>query len=182
MNQYQFEQVARRLEKKYGKIRKGEEERHEMLLFPMEGNLLKTHRKHPEANSRRLEEGLLLAPHDVEMRLTGERKDVGRFENRENLLLKKALQQAFDPFENRELGEILERTEGVDIRNAEGLEKYYKEPVICMLRIKESLELMLKKNGVDGYFDFIEGAIGNIIPDDEKMNYSAYVETSMYKK
>ena len=65
MNQYQFEQIARQMEKKYGKIRNGEEGQHEMLLFPMESNLLKTHRKHPDANSRRLEEAILLALHET---------------------------------------------------------------------------------------------------------------------
>ena len=56
---------------------------------------------------------------------------------------------------------------------------YYKEPVLCMLRIKESVELMLKKNGADGYFDFIERVLGKSIPDDGKLNYAVCVRTEM---
>ena len=179
MNQYQFEQIARQMEKKYGKIRKGEEEKHEMLLFPMESNLLKTHRKYHDANSRRLEEAILLALHEIEIRMTGEQASLSRFENKENILLKKALLYAFDPFENQELHEVLERTEDISLDNIEELEKYYKEPVICMLRIKESVELMLKKNGADGYFDFIEGVLGEAIPDDGKMNYAVCIGSGM---
>lgn len=177
MNRYQFEQIARQMEKRYGKIRKGEEEEHELLLFPMESNLLKTHRKYPDANSRRLEEAILLALHEIEMRLTGEQKELSRFENDENILLKKALLYAFDPFENQELSEVLKQMKCINIENAEELDMYYKEPVLCTLRIKESVELMLKNNGADGYFDFIEGALGKSIPDDEKMNYAVCVRT-----
>lgn len=179
MNRYQFEQVARRMEKKYGKIRKGEEERHTMLLFPMESNLLKAHRKNPAANSRKVEGGILLALHEIEMRITGKQADVTGFETEENLILKDALLQAFDPFVNQELREALEQTGGTDIWNKEELEDYYKEPVICMLRIKESVKLMVENNGADGYFNFIEGMIGTKIPDDEKMNYAVRVGSSL---
>lgn len=36
------------------------------------------------------------------------------------------------------------------------LQAYYAEPVICLLRIKESIDTWIKRNGSDGYFDFIE--------------------------
>ncbi|MBR1866080.1 MAG: hypothetical protein IJ801_06200 [Lachnospiraceae bacterium] len=179
MNRYQFEQVARRMEKKYGKIRKGEEEHHAMLLFPMESNLLKVHRKYPAARSRKVEEGILLALHEIEMRITGKQADVTRFETEETLLLKNALLQAFDPFVNHELCEAVEQMGGIDIRNKEELENYYKEPVVCMLRIKESVKRMVENNGTDGYFDFIEGMMGTKIPDDEKMNYAVCVGSSL---
>lgn len=172
MNQYQFEQIAKRMERKYGKIRKGEEEKHNMLLFSMEGNLLKIHRKYPDANSRRLEEAILLTLYEVEMHITGEQVDVTRFEGEENIQLKNALMYAFDPFINREIYDILEHMEKINLNDKKELENYYKEPVLCILRIQESVKTMLKRNGIDGYFDFLEGIIGTLVPNDEKMTYA----------
>ena len=47
VSQYQFNRIGSQMEREYGKIRKGEEDAHMMLLFPMEGNMLKVHRAHP---------------------------------------------------------------------------------------------------------------------------------------
>ena len=36
VSQYQFNRIGSQMEREYGKIRKGEEDAHMMLLFPME--------------------------------------------------------------------------------------------------------------------------------------------------
>ena len=87
MNPYQFGQITRRMERKYGKMGKNEEDRYAMLLFPMESNLLKIHRKEPGANSRRLEEAILLVLYEVENRTAEKNTDASNYENRENKLL-----------------------------------------------------------------------------------------------
>lgn len=175
MNEYQFQQVARRMEQRYGKMKKNEEEGYSMLLFPMESNLLKIYRKNPEANSRRLEEAILLAMHDVEGRITGERKDTVDYENKENMKLKEALMASFDPFTNEEIRTILEKDRGIELNDKNELSAYYKEPVICMLRIKDSVETWLKRNGSNGYFTFLEDWMGIKIPNDDIMNYSIVI-------
>ena len=64
-DQRQFELISRRIEKRFGKMKKGEEDAHAMTLFVMESNLLKVHRKNPKANSRRLKEAINLTLHKV---------------------------------------------------------------------------------------------------------------------
>lgn len=174
MNPYQFEQITRRMEQKYGKMRKNEEDRYAMLLFPMESNLLKIHRKEPGANSRRLEEAVLLALYEVENRTEEKSSDVSSYENKENRLLKEALLKAFDPFANDEIAAVLRERGGAHLEDKEFLFRYYKEPVMCVLRIKESVEYWIKRGGTDGYFDFLERWFGDKVPDDNKMNYSIY--------
>ena len=174
MNQYQFGQITRRMEQKYGKMRKNEEDKYAMLLFPMESNLLKIHRKEPGANSRRLEEAILLVLHEIESRTDEKSTDVSSYENEENLLLKEALLKAFDPFTNDEIADLLREGGKADLEDKEFLSKYYKEPVMCVLRIKESVEHWIKRGGADGYFDFLEGWFGDKVPDDDMMNYSIY--------
>ncbi len=65
--------------KEYGKIRKGEEEVHSMMLFPMESNVLKIHRTYPGPNSRRLREAIGLVLFDIKSRVSGEEADTGVF-------------------------------------------------------------------------------------------------------
>ncbi len=176
MNQYQFQQIARRMEQKYGKMRKNGEDEYAMLLFPMESNLLKTHRMNPKANSRRLEEAILLVLYEVENRINEKNEDVSSYENKENILLKDALLKAFDPFANEELEAVLYESGKIDMQDKEALTRYYKEPVICILRIKDSVEYWIKRGGSDGYFDFLEEWFGNEVPDDDEMHFSICME------
>ncbi len=169
MQPYQFEKIYSEMEKGYRKIRKGEEESHAMMLFTMEGNVLKVHRAYPKSNSRRLREAIGLVLFDIKGRVTGESIDTGRFRDEDNGRLEKALLMSFDPFTNEEVRDVLGQMD------AEQLNKYYKEPVMCLLRIKDSVDTWEKRGGSDGYFDFIERYMGTQINDD-KMNFSVMVE------
>ena len=171
MNQQQFEQIARTMERRYGKIRKGKEEDYAMMLFPMESNLLKTWRRHPDSNSRRLAEAILLALHAVNSHTGGENDDYKKFETDENRRLKDALLGAFDPFENEEVRKAVEGI-NIDMEDRDAVHEFFRIPVMCMLRIKESAEHWEKRMGNNGYFRFLEGYLGAEIPNDEKMNYS----------
>ena len=51
------------------------------------------------------------------------------------------------------------------------LKDYYKYPVMCLLRIKDSIDTWEKKSGANGYFDFIESYMGSQIEGTE-MNFS----------
>lgn len=110
MQLYQFEKIYSQMEREFGKIRKGEEETYAMLLLPMEGNVLKIHREFPGANSRRLREAIALALFDVKVNYSGEEYDTGKFRNRENEMLERALLMAFDPYTNHEIMELLPST------------------------------------------------------------------------
>lgn len=175
MNQYQFESILRKMERTYGHMLKGEEEQYNLLLFPMESNLLKVHRAHPESNSRRLKEAILLALHYVDGRIRREEADLAKFESEENGRLKVALLMSFDPFTNEEVKEALSLREDADLSDFAFLQRYYDIPVRCMMRILESVEHWEKLNGSDGYFVFTENYMGAQIPRDDKMNFSVLV-------
>ena len=171
MQLYQFEKIYTQMEKEFGKIRKGEEEIYVMLLLPMEGNVLKIHRKFPESNSRRLREAIALALFDVKGNYSGEKYDTGNFRNEENERLEKALLMAFDPFTNEEIMDLLKEQFQMDMLSQEQVKEYYKIPVMCLLRIRESIDTWEKRSGSDGYFDFIEGYMGREITGND-MNFS----------
>ena len=51
MQLYQFERIYSQMEKEFGKMKKGEEEVYSMLLFPLEGTVLKVHREFPSSTA-----------------------------------------------------------------------------------------------------------------------------------
>jgi hypothetical protein len=110
-----------------------------MLLFPMESNVLKIHRSYPASNSRRLREAIGLVLYDIKSCITGEEADTGCFREADNERLEKALLMSFDPFTNEAIREVLGQIEPQE------LHEYYKEAVMCLLRIKESIDICLTK-------------------------------------
>lgn len=167
MQLYQFERIYSQMEKEFGKMRKGEEEVYSMLLLPLEGNALKVHREFPSSNSRRLREAIALALFDIKERCTGEKADTGKFRNEANEKLEKALLMAFDPYTNEEVMELLKQQETAEELPQEMLKSYYKFPVMCLLRVKDSIDTWEKRAGADGYFEFIEGYMGGQIKGTE---------------
>ena len=180
MNQNQFELIIRRMEQRYGRIRKGDEEAHAMMLFPIESNLLKVHRNYPESNSRRLKEAICLVFHRINGYLTGEQVDVKRFESPENIRLRDAILYSFDPFFNEEVNDVLSMNSEFDLSNKDALDEYFKEPVQCVRRIYESVERLEKQAGSNGYFEFIESYMGTQINRDDKMTFSVMVDPKAF--
>ena len=167
MQLYQFERIYSQMEREFGKIRKGEEDVYAMILFPMEGNVLKIYRKFPASNSRRLREAIALVLFDIKEKYTGETINLGKFRNGENEKLEKALLMAFDPYTNEEIMELLKEQNIMDELTLDNLKEYYKIPVICLLRIKDSIDMWEKEFGADGYFNFIESYMGSQISGEE---------------
>ena len=79
VSQYQFNRIGSQMEREYGKIRKGEEDAHMMLLFPMEGNMLKVHRAHPESNGRRAIEAIVITLFQIQSYLSDDEYDLDSF-------------------------------------------------------------------------------------------------------
>lgn len=63
--------------------------------------------------------------------------------------------------------ELLKEQDGTDELTQEMLKDYYKLPVMCLLRVKESIDIWEKRSGADGYFDFMEGYFGSQIKGTE---------------
>lgn len=171
MQLYQFEKIYSQMEKEFGRIRKGEEDVYSMLLLPLEGNVLKIHREFPSSNSRRLREAIALVLYYIKEKYTGEVADTEKFRNEDNEKLEKALLMAFDPYTNENVMELIVQQNESDEMTQEMLKDYYKLPVMCLLRIKDSIDTWEKRSGSDGYFDFIESYMGSQIRGSE-MNYT----------
>jgi len=167
MQQYQFEKIFSQMAKEYGKIARGDEEFHTPMIHSIESNLLKTYRKYPSSNSRRLKEAIALVLFDIKSKYTGEEFALDNFRNEDNERLEHAILMAFDPFTNEELRAQIPKEWNLDLSDPKTLHALYEEPVICLLRIKESVDTWGKKMGSNGYFEFAESFMGEIITGDE---------------
>lgn len=167
MQLYQFEKIYSQMEKTFGKIRAGEEERYTTLLLPLEGNALKTYRKFPLSNSRRLREAIALVLFDIKEKCTGEEINTKKFRNEDNEKLEHALLMAFDPYTNKEIRKLFKQQNKTDEFTQDMLKNYYKIPVMCLLKIKDSIDTWEKQSGANGYFNFIENYMGSHIKGTE---------------
>ena len=118
---------------RFGSIKKGEEDSHFPLMFPMESNLLKLHREDEKRDSRRAIEAIHICLLTIDGYLREINYDLGAFLSEENQALAHGLLMSFDPFTNPEIREVLE---GSDLDSGEAMEAYYEEPVKCLLRLE----------------------------------------------
>jgi hypothetical protein len=166
VNNYKMEKIASRMTKKFGKIKRGEEDNYTMELFTIESNLIKTHRRYPDYKSRRAIEAINLfllkidvyLSNGIEYDFSGQLKDG-------NKVFLEALQMSCDPFYNEELKTALSKD--IDLEDRETREKIFEIPVKCLLRIKKSVEMWIRELGNYGYFKFLEEQMGSQIKGEE---------------
>ncbi|MCC8102744.1 MAG: hypothetical protein LIP11_10970 [Clostridiales bacterium] len=65
VNRYQFNKIYSQMKQEFGMVPHGGEGNYAMILFPMEGNVLKIHRQFPSSNSRRMDEAIALVLFDI---------------------------------------------------------------------------------------------------------------------
>lgn len=170
LDRYNFDKISGRMSQKFGTIPKGEEDAYTMLFFPMESNMLKLHREDARRDSRKAIEAIHICLLAVNGYLNDIEYDFGIFLSAENEALAKGLLMGFDPFTNEEIREALKDI--YDLDSKEELETYFKEPVMCLLRLEKSIEMWLKARGNNGYFQYIEDLMGDTVKRDLEMNYA----------
>ena len=170
INQYKFGKICGEMAQRFGRIQKGEEQNYEVVFFPMESNALKVHRKYPSSSGRRMSEAVTLALFQVKQYLTGEKYDLGTFETEDNKRLVHALLMAFDPFTNDEIRALLGKS--YNLEDKEVLTEYYKVTVLCLIRMKDSVDLWENEWGLDGYFSYVESTFGATVKNDEKFDFT----------
>ena len=168
MDKYSMHRIAKRMTKRFGKIKRGEEDNYTMIFFTIEGNALKVHRRNPAANSGRMKEAIMVALNEIEGHLTGEKEDLGEI-SEETQELANAILMAFDPFVN---GKVKKKfSKNFDLSDNDFLVEYFTLPIKILLRLSDSVDAWVKNTGSDGYFKMVENMFGSKIPHNNKMDY-----------
>ena len=166
-----FERITTNMVKTFGKVEKGNEGDFALELASIEGNLLKMRRANKANNGRRALEAIKICLFIIDGYINGWEYDLSKYRTPDNESLVEAILMAFDPFTNGEIQEALNNT--YDWHSLEDLRDYFTSPIQCLLRVEESVQLWTKRDGADGYFNFIEEFMGNMVPYDEQMNFTA---------
>ena len=171
INSYNFNKIPSNMAKEFGTMQKGDEMKYYMVLFPMEGNLLKTSRLHRIKSGREVSAAIRICLFTISGYLKNTEYDLAEYETEENRHFAYALLMSIDPFTNDELKKIADGE--YDLNSADELKKYFTLPVICLLRIEKSVELWSKEYGNTGYIDFLERQIGRAVErGDYTMDYA----------
>jgi hypothetical protein len=165
---YNFEKISSRMTKTFGVIERYLEDKYAKILFLIESNLLKTHRKNGINSGKSVIEAIHICLFTIDGYLNQTEYDFDPYISDANKPFLTALLMSFDPFANKYLKKIVE--EQCDIHSKEGLRDYFVAPVKCLLRIEKTVMLWTKKQGDGGYFTFLENQIGESVADDDIMN------------
>ncbi len=170
VNNYKMEKIADKMAKKFGKIERGEESEFTTELFTMESNLMKIHRANPDFKSRKVIDAINIFLLKIDAYLSdGIEYDFSRQMEESIKAYLETLQLSCDPLYNEELQDITK--ENYDLDNKENLKEVFTVPAKCLIRIKDSVEMWVKKGGIDGYFNFLENQMGEVVQGDEQ-NFS----------
>ena len=172
INSYKFEKKTSDMGKTFGTMKKGDEERHSFLLFPMESNLVKINRKNQINNGRRAIDAVRICLFTIDGYINEIEYDFDEYLTDDISLFVEGLLMAFDPFVNKEIMSIVESGGVVDVGSAESLRDYFTMPIICLIRIEKSIELWTREFGANGYFKFLEDTMGSGIRKDDKMEFA----------
>jgi len=172
INRYNFEKISSNMGKTFGTIKKGGEEEYSFFLMPMESNLMKINRIKLINNGRRIIDAVRVCLFKIDGYINKIEYDLDAYLIDDVSIFVKALLMSFDPFVNKEIMSIVSESGMVDFNSAESLRKYFKTPVMCLLRIEKSVELWTKEFGVNGYFEFIEKTFGAAVQKDDKMSFA----------
>ncbi len=176
INQYKLEKKYLEMTKMFGKI-DGHEIRYDPMLLCMEGNMLKMRHRNPVCTSRRVTEAINMALMTIHGYIVSEEYDFGNYWNDGNTLLYKALMKSFDPFTNEEVSSAIMAT--YDFSNTAKVREYFIPAIQCLLRIRDSVEFWIKKEGADGYFNFIEEQLSKIVDvESDKMEFAVLIHVT----
>ena len=171
VNSYKFEKKPSDMGKIFGTIKKGDEEKYSLLLFPMESNLVKINRIKQINNGRRVSEAVRACLFILDGYINKIEYDLDQYLTDDVALFVEGLLMAFDPFVNKEVLSIVNSSGVVDVNSTESLYEYFTTPIKCLLRIEKSIELWTKEFGSNGYFTFLEKTLGNMVQKNDKMDF-----------
>ena len=162
---YDLKRITSRMAQEFGRIYKGQEETYAMILHSMETNMLKARIKLPDMTGNDAKDAISLSLMIIRGYLNGIDYDLEEYMNDNTTALIHALMMSFDPFTNPKISQILSSIK--DLEDIQFLRDYYTEPVMCLVRIDNSIDLWTKVNGKFGYFEFVGNQLAGSFGKDE---------------
>ena len=171
VNFSQFDGIVSKMAREYGTISRKATEDYAMLLFPYEKNMMIVHRTKRINNGRRAMEAIRICLFRIQEYITGNKYDISPFITEEAAQYAEGLFMSFDPFVNEDIRAIVESD--YDLSDAKQLKDYFALPIRLLLRLEKSMELWTEEYGAEGYFNFLEEQISDLIDwSDTSMSFA----------
>ncbi len=168
---YNFEKIWGDMNKRFGTIPKSHENRYNAIFSTIDGNMLKIFRENKKINGRRILEAIYISLYTIDGYLKSDTYDFTKVMDEDTEMLARAILTSFDPFTNSEVKDIIESK--FDLSSQEALASYFEIYIKCLVRMKKSVEFWSTDDPC-GYFYMLESEIGDIVPDDMKMDFFIY--------
>jgi len=168
INTYKFDKIASTMQKKFGNLTEGEEDRYNYELCTIEIHILQQHMD-KQLVDRHVSEALKLVLFKVEGYLNNEEYEFENLLDRESVELSEVIAKVFIPFEEKTLKAELSKK--YDLDNKECLCELFELPVKCTLKILKSAERWRKWNGSNGYLNFIKEMLNPILEQMDTFEY-----------
>jgi len=176
---YDLKRITSRMAQEFGRIYKGQEEKHALMMHSMESNMLKARIKFPDVTGTDAKNAVSMSLMMIRGYINSIEYDLEEYMNDNTKALIHALMMSFDPFTNPEIKKILSSIR--DLEDMQIRRDYFTDPVMCLIRIDSSIDLWTKVNGKFGYFDFIEDQLAGSY-DKDQMSFSLPISIDDAKK
>lgn len=175
---YKLNRISSLMAKEFGTIPKGEEdeEPYWQILFSLESNILRVHRKNNLFAGSRAIEAIRMSLLIIDGYIKGIEYGYSRFTNEANQTFMQAILMSFDPFINPEIKRKLKKDKYIL-----NVKDYFTLPIRCLLRIEKSIKLWSEDFGENGYFQIIEGTMGKGVKDNNKIDFSIEEKKNIIK-
>ena len=142
-----MKRVISRVDKEYGKIKRGTEEEYNPQLDYIEHKIYEVYRKIPISDYE-LQDAILAVIYDLKGYVENKKYDYTEILDDELINFAKELQYLFNPFINKKI-----KINELAKNDLKGL---FTLPIICLTRIYDSIDFWRNLYGKDGYFRMLE--------------------------
>lgn len=147
LTNYDMHRVIARARKEFGIIKRGTEEDYNPQLDYFEHKIYEVHTKIPISESE-LKEAIEIIIYDVKSILDDKCYSYNAIRTKEQIEFAKELQMLFNPFINEEIK--------INKLGNANLKDLFTLPVICLLRIYDSIDFWHSYYGIGGYYRMLE--------------------------
>jgi len=144
---YDMKRVISRVDKEFGKIKRGTEEEYNPQLDYIEHKIYEVYRKIPISDYE-LQDAILAVIYDLKGYIDNKKYDYTQILDDKIIKFAKELQSLFNPFVNDEI-----KINEIAKNDLKGL---FTLPIICLTRIYDSIDFWRNLYGMDGYYRMLE--------------------------
>lgn len=152
LKNYDMTRVISRAKKEFGTIIRGTEEEYNPGLGYLEHAIYEIYTENPITDTE-LKEVIEMIIYDLKGKIDNIEYDYKNIRKVNQIEFAKDLEQLFNPFINENIKKNLKQ---INLDNSDDLRKLFTFPIMCLLRIYDSIDFWNNHKGKNGYYRMLE--------------------------